>query len=110
MQQGQRKRKKAIGFHACVTVPCWDHHRDIFAVVHVCDFLCPGEPGDFAPVKSELETSFEWNQGEDKYIQEMMEMVINDKKEETRSWTMRAQRNFGGPRHCSTFRHGICLT
>ena len=85
-QKVVREKMKALGFRACVTVPC------------LYDFLCSGETGDFAWFRGELENSFElksqvvgpgssatylgrrisWDEdgisieGEDKYIQKML--------------------------------------
>ena len=97
-QKVVREKMKALGFRACVTVPCLDYHqdRDVFVVVHVDD-LCSGE-GDLAWFRGELENSFElksqvvgpgssatylgrrisWDEdgisieGEDKYIQKIL--------------------------------------
>ena len=99
-QKVVREKMKALGFRACVTVPCLYYHqdRDVFVVVHVDDFLCSGETGDLAWFRGELENSFEmksqvvgpgspatylgrrisWDEdglsidGEDKYIQKML--------------------------------------
>ena len=60
-QKVVREKMKALGFRACVTVPCLCYHqdRDVFVVVHVDDFLCSGETGDLAWFRGELENSFE---------------------------------------------------
>ena len=60
-QKVVREKMKALGFRACVTVPCLYYHqdRDVFVVVHVDDFLCSGETGDLAWFRGELENSFE---------------------------------------------------
>ena len=53
---------KALGFRACVTVPClyYNQDRDVSVVVHVDDFLCSGENrGLQHGFRGELEKSFE---------------------------------------------------
>ena len=55
-QKVAREKMKALGFHACVTVPCMYYlqGRDVFVVVHVDDFLCSGKPRDLAWFRGEF--------------------------------------------------------
>ena len=61
MWQRVVREKKALGFRACITVPCVYYHqdRDVLVVVHVDDFLCSGETGYVAWFRGEFENSFE---------------------------------------------------